>query len=101
MPNEGGAPTTTAACRPPHYTAQLVTCTCGCNTTGWLICDDHDQPVCPTAVNHVAAAVAVDMLNAGRLTPVELADLWAADEDAIATGMLAADGDGTTTGVWH
>lgn len=63
-----------------QYVPVYAKCACGCNYEGWIVCSvvgwrsQH-------AVNAVAAQLAANMLNAGRITEDELDVMWSVESD--------------------
>lgn len=63
-----------------QYAPVLAACPCGCNSTGWFVCSAQGwRSQC--AVNVVAAHLASNLLNAGRITEDEVDVMWSQDSD--------------------
>ena len=63
-----------------QYMAVYAVCTCGCNSSGWYVCNESGWRS-HYAVNPFAAYKAAEMLTAGLMTEEELNILWSQADD--------------------
>jgi hypothetical protein len=62
------------------YAPVYAACSCGCNSNGWFVASTQGWRS-QYAVNVVAAQLATNMLNAGRITEEEVNVMWSLDTD--------------------